>query len=117
MRTLNLFLLALVCAALCAAGGCSGGGSSEGHLEKVWGAHGASPGKFHKPRAAAIDRDDHLYIVDMTARIQVFDRNGKYLRSWRTPESKNGRPSGLTFRHDGNLLVADTHYFRVLVYT
>ena len=28
----------------------------------------------------AIDRDDHLYIVDMTARIQVFTTDGQFLR-------------------------------------
>jgi sugar lactone lactonase YvrE len=65
----------------------------------------------------AIDHQDQLYIVDMTGRIQVFTAGGRYLRGWRTPEIQNGKPSGLTFDHDGNLLVADTHYFRVLFYT
>jgi sugar lactone lactonase YvrE len=64
----------------------------------------------------AIDARDQLYIVDMTARIQVFDCDGKYLRGWKTPVSKNGRPSGLTIGRDGRLLVADTHYYRMLVY-
>jgi sugar lactone lactonase YvrE len=103
--------------ALLLLGGCIGAGPSSGHLEKAWGDHGYGPGKVHKPRAIAIDRDDHLYLVDMTARIQVFDRDGNYLRGWSTPESKNGRPTGLSFDNDGNLLVADTHYFRMLVYT
>ena len=65
----------------------------------------------------AIDREDRLYIVDMTARIQVFDLQGNYLRGWKTPISKNGRPSGLTIDSGGRLLVADTHYYRLLVYT
>jgi sugar lactone lactonase YvrE len=65
----------------------------------------------------AIDGEDHLYIVDMTARIQVFDANGKFLRVWQTPQWKHGKPTGLSFNRDGNLLVADTHYFRMLVYT
>jgi DNA-binding beta-propeller fold protein YncE len=64
----------------------------------------------------AVDADDRLYLVDMTARIQVYDADGNYLRGWRTPESVNGRPTGLTMSHDGRLLVADTHYYRVLVY-
>jgi sugar lactone lactonase YvrE len=63
-----------------------------------------------------IDRDDQLYLVDITARIQVFTRDGRFLRGWRTPESKNGRPTGMSII-DGKLYVADTHYFRVLVYT
>ncbi len=65
----------------------------------------------------AIDEKDQLYIVDMTGRIQVFSRDGELLRQWRTPEIKNGKPSGLSFNREGNLLVADTHYFRMLVYT
>lgn len=66
----------------------------------------------------AIDVNDQLYIVDMTARIQVFDVDGNYIRGWQTPEHTNGRPTGLTISTtDGNLLVADTHYNRVLTYT
>ena len=55
--------------------------------ELVWGIHGTKPGWLHKPRVAAFDADDHLYIADLTDRIQVFDRDGKYLRGWRTPTS------------------------------
>jgi sugar lactone lactonase YvrE len=91
-----------------------GGG---GHVEVVWGRKGISPGRLQRPRAMAIDAQDQLYLVDMTARIQVFDRDGNYLRGWQTPASANGRPTGLTIDQDGNLLVADTHYYRVLCYT
>jgi sugar lactone lactonase YvrE len=110
-------------AAVCAAAGgsllASGCGKSEGsghRPEKVWGVQGIIPGRLHRPRGITIDQDDLLYIVDITARIQVFDGDGKYLRGWRTPEAKNGRPTGLSVI-DGKLYVPDTHYFRVLVYT
>jgi sugar lactone lactonase YvrE len=83
----------------------------------VWGRRGLSDGRLMKPRAMAIDAADQLYIVDMTGRIQVFDVDGNYLRGWRTPEIKQGKPTGLGFAQDGTLLVADTHYFRVLFYT
>ena len=84
----------------------------------MWGSLGAGKGQFSKPRAIAIDDQDQLYIVDMTARIQVFDADGNYIRGWQTPEHSYGRPTGLTFDTiDGNLLVADTHYYRVLTYT
>lgn len=88
-----------------------------GQFEASWGQLGQANGQFQKPRAMAIDAQDQLYIVDMTGRIQVFDRQGKFLRSWRTPEIENGKPSGLSFDRQGNLMVADTHYFRVLFYT
>ena len=75
------------------------------------------PGRLNRPRAVAIDKDDLLYVVDMTPRIQVFTGDGEFIRGWQTPEFEHGRPSGLSFDNAGNLLVCDTHYFRVLVYT
>ncbi len=100
-----------------ATAGCSTTAASSGRLEKVWGRLGISDGRFQKPRAMAIDAQDHLYIVDMTARIQVLDGEGTFLRAWNTPEHAHGKPTGLTIAPDGILLVADTHYYRVLSYT
>jgi DNA-binding beta-propeller fold protein YncE len=86
--------------------------------QKVWGSLGAGKGQFSKPRAITIDDKDQLYIVDMTARIQVFDTDGTYIRAWNTPEHNYGRPTGLTYDTiDNYLLVADTHYNRILTYT
>jgi sugar lactone lactonase YvrE len=96
--------------------GCLPPGTSEPHVELVWGTRGTGHGQLQKPRAIAMDAEDRLYVVDMTGRIQVFDRDGEFLRAWQTPESTNGKPSGLSLDRAGNLLVADTHYFRVLVY-
>lgn len=110
-----------VTASLAAAtlGGCSRSPESgpTGRLDKIWGDRGLGPGLFQKPRALAIAPDDRLFIVDMTARIQVFTPDGEYLLSWQTPASQNGRPTGMSFDREGNLCVADTHYFRMLVYT
>ena len=97
--------------------GCGGQPSDAQRVQSVWGRFGTSQGRLRKPRAMTIDSKDQLYIVDMTARIQVFSADGKYLRSWQTPQFANGKPSGLSLDRQGNLLVADTHYFRVLVYT
>ena len=84
---------------------------------KVIGRRGLSAGRFHKPRAMAIDARHQLYVVDMTARIQVFDEAGNFVRQWRTPDWKRGKPTGLTVDRRGNLRVADTHYHRILTYT
>src|SRR5262249_23669972 len=93
-------LLIAVC--LTTASGCTGGGSSSSGPDASWGRHGISDGRFSKPRAIAVDASDHLYVVDMTARIQVFDADGNYLRQWQTPDHKNGCPTGLNFDREGN---------------
>jgi DNA-binding beta-propeller fold protein YncE len=108
-RTRLAALLVLVAA------GC-GGGSAEPEL--VWGRRGIEGGDLVKPRAIAIDAKDRLYLVDWTARIQAFDRDGKYLgHTWKPPDYRNGRPSGLSIDRDGNLLVSDSHYNCLRVYT
>jgi len=111
-----------VCVAACALmvcclAGCLKQPSGSGRVEMMYGEPGGRPGKFQKPRAIAAASNDEIYAVDMTGRIQVFTRQGQYLRGWRTPEVYVGKPSGLSFDREGNLMVADTHYFRVLFYT
>lgn len=103
--------------AVLAASGCTRRSDSNGRLDLVWGRPGISDGRFRKPRAIAIDHYDHLYICDMTARIQVFDADGTFLRVWSTPTHAAGRPTGMNFDRDGNLVVADTHYYRILFYS
>ncbi|MCA9190246.1 MAG: hypothetical protein KDB03_00735 [Planctomycetales bacterium] len=83
----------------------------------VWGRRGFSEGRFQTPRAIAVDAQNQLYIVDKTGRIQVFSADGEYLRGWKMPLTANGKPTGLSFSDDNQLMVADTHYFRVLFFT
>ncbi len=60
--------------------------AARGEPELVWGERGTQPGDFVRPRAIAIDSKDRLFIVDFTARIQVYDRNGVFSgHSWTTP--------------------------------
>ena len=111
-------LLALgIVAPLIVLSGASSPSPDFGELETVWGQLGGQPGFFQKPRAIAISPDDELFIVDKSARIQVYDQDGEYLRGWKTPEWQYGKPTGLSFDLDGNLMVADTHYYRILFYT
>jgi len=108
---------ACVLITLLATAGCDELAGSAGDLDAIWGRRGISDGRFQKPRAMAIDAADHIYVVDKTARIQVFDSEGNFLRGWRTPEWENGMSSGLSINRRGRLLVADTHYYRVLIYS
>ncbi len=104
-----------VCIVLCLVSGCRNAGEEP---ELVWGKRGVQGGGLVKPRAIAIDAQDRLYLVDWTARIQAFDRNGKFLgHSWTPPDYRNGRPSGLSVDADGNLVVSDSHYQTVRIYS
>jgi DNA-binding beta-propeller fold protein YncE len=96
--------------------GCGGPSAAP---DLVWGRRGAQDGDLIKPRAIAIDSHDRLFIVDYTARIQVYDRDGQYLdgHTWTTPDYKLGRPSGLSIDRDGNLLVSDSHYHCLRIYS
>lgn len=90
--------------------------SSDASYIFTWGSLGTKPGQFTKPRGIAFSPRNEVYVVDMTGRIQAFDPQGKYLRSFRTPEIAKGKPTGLGFSPQGLLFVADTHYHRILCY-
>jgi DNA-binding beta-propeller fold protein YncE len=109
-----LGLVLAVCLPL-VAGGCD---AIRGKPQIVYGEYGIQDGDFLKPRAAAYDpATDHIYIVDFSARIQVFDTDGHFVGPcWRTPDFRNGRPSGLSIDRDGNLLVSDSHYHCLRIY-
>jgi DNA-binding beta-propeller fold protein YncE len=98
---------------------CLGCGSAPDQPERVWGRQGVVNGDLSRPRAIALDqKNDRIYIVDFTARIQVYDLDGNYLGlTWQTPDYRKGRPSGLAIDNDGNLLVCDSHYSCIRVYS
>lgn len=85
--------------------------------DAVWGARGVRDGEFVRPRAAVIDHAGRLWVVDFTARVQAFDLDGKHLGiTFRTPDFRDGRPSGLGLTRDGELIVCDSHYHCLRVY-
>lgn len=112
----QLFASALLVVLLTAVG-CVPGGIPQAEPELVWGRRGISDGRLQKPRGMTIDSQDRLYIVDMTARIQVFDIDGNFLHGWQTPKWEKGKPTGISIDRRGNVVVPDTHYFRVLFYS
>jgi hypothetical protein len=99
---------------LLAAAGCG----DPAQPELVWGRKGVADGDISRPRAIAIGTGDRIYLVDFTARIQVYDRDGHYLgKTWSTPDYRNGRPSGLSIDRDGNLICSDSHYHVIRIYS
>ena len=53
-----------------------------GNWVKSWGSRGAQPGQFVLPHNIGVDRQNNVYVADRSnRRIQVFDTDGKYLRS------------------------------------
>jgi DNA-binding beta-propeller fold protein YncE len=86
-------------------------------VANVWGQRGGGDGHFAFPRALALDGRGHIYVIDKSARIQKFTTGGQWRLTWTLPASENGKPDGLSCDVDGNLLVADTHYSRLLVFS
>ena len=85
--------------------------------EIVFGAPGGADGLFVTPRGFAVDpRDESIYVVDKTARIQHFTRDGAFINQWPMPESTMGKPVGISVSPDGRVFVPDTHYHRILVF-
>jgi DNA-binding beta-propeller fold protein YncE len=80
-----------------------------------------TPGDFAKPTGVAVDKEGNLYVADtLNDRIEVFDADGTYLRTW----GKNGdgpgyfaRPKGVAIDSDGHIWVADGMQDRVQVFT
>lgn len=113
--------LALACGALLTA--CGDRQSSNGidsaifSEAQVLGSRGTAPGQFVKPRSIAVDRDDNVYVCDMTGRIQKFDTDGNYLLHWQMPEIERGRPKGMALDHEGNIVVVEPHYSRINHFT
>jgi ABC-type Fe3+ transport system permease subunit/DNA-binding beta-propeller fold protein YncE len=100
--------------------GCDSSPQNETHLEskffrgvQIIGTRGTGAGQFNKPRSVALDRNDNLYVVDMTGRVQKFSPDGQYVLSWQMPQTEKGKPKGMVRDSDGNIIVVEPHYSRV----
>lgn len=112
------FLLIATTSALSGTAGCSGKRASSlpaGEV-RVVGERGTGPGRLFYPRSAAVNARGELCVVDKSGRLQLFDPAGSFLLEWELPEHDKGQPTGINFSRSGELLVADSHYQRILVY-
>ncbi|HYE62859.1 MAG TPA: hypothetical protein VD997_12760 [Phycisphaerales bacterium] len=91
------------------------------NVKLSFGEVGTSPGQFSYPRCLDVDRSG-VWVIDKLARVQRLDAvTGEGRGGWQMPEWKEGKPTGMTVwdaeGSDGPIVfVADTHYFRVMVY-
>jgi len=84
---------------------------------QIIGSRGTAPGQFNKPRSIALDTNDNLFVVDMTARVQKFSRDGVFSSFWQMPQTDKGKPKGMCRDAQGNIVVVEPHYSRVNHFT
>ncbi len=102
-----------------------GGVSSDQHKIRVFdlvtgnhlfdlGKRGIGPGEFNLPRDVAIGKNGQIYVVDGgNFRVQIFDRDGKYLQSFGSVGKQLGnfaRPKEIAADRDGNVYVVDAAF-------
>ena len=120
IRSSIIRLTAACFAALLISSGCSADNRKSAPVQsqffssvQIIGSRGTGLGEFNKPRSLALDANDNLYVVDMTARIQKFSSNGVYLLSWQMPQTTKGKPKGMSRDRAGDIVVVEPHYSRV----
>ncbi len=80
--------------------------SSNGEFQFQWGSKGSKQGQFDLPHGIAIDHEGRVYVADRSnARVQVFDRDGRYISEWAGPEI--GRPYGVAIGPDEKAYIVD----------
>jgi sugar lactone lactonase YvrE len=90
---------------------------SNGKFLTKWGTEGTGDGQFTLALAIAIDRQEHVYVVDLKQNnVQEFDDSGKFLLKWGAKgwgEGQFTRPTALTIDPQGNILVTDVDTSRI----
>ncbi len=115
---------------------------AEAHAElpsvQTWGELGTDPGLFNHPRGVAVGAKSDVHVVDSdNHRVQVFDRNGDFLREWGSNcnlatdlgcvdpdgdgplaygDGQFQEPWGIAVAEDGRVYVADTWNHRIQVF-
>jgi ABC-type Fe3+ transport system permease subunit/DNA-binding beta-propeller fold protein YncE len=116
-RWLTLSILFVVCTTAMAGCDVESKPPDEAKILATFGQSGRGQGQFVYPRAIDITDDGSLFVVDKTGRIQKFGAKGGFLDTIEMPLIETGKPTGLSVAPNGNLYVADTHYFRVVVFS
>lgn len=116
MRRAALTLCVVATGALIAVG--CGSRPGPDRFLRVMGSPGHTAGKFHRPRGICWDPPHNvIYVVDWDGRIQKFNTDGTFRASWLMPAVEKGKPEEVCMAGNGNLLVADTHYSRIVEFS
>jgi len=69
-------------------------GTASSHVLFSFGQPGNGPGDFNRPEGMCVDAQDRLYVADScNHRIQIFSRDGKFIRAYGKPGSGPGELS------------------------
>jgi len=86
-----------------------------------FGEHGAEEGRFIQPYDVAVNSNDEILVTDSCHRVQIFDVNGKFLRSFgkrgTTKAGKFRHPTSITVDNEDMIFVCDQGNHRVQVFT
>jgi len=89
-------------------------------LKGIIGLEGNEIGRFHSPTHIAVSRGGNIFVTDsLNFRIQVFNPEGGFMRSFGAPGNSPGyfsRPKGVAVDSDGNIYVVDALFDNVQVF-
>jgi len=78
--------------------------NSQGKLLLSWGEPGDDPGQFRLPHGIFADKLDRLWVADReNDRIQVFDKEGRFLFQW----LQLGRPTDVIIDREGTVYITE----------
>jgi iron(III) transport system ATP-binding protein len=72
--------------------------------------------RIPSPRSLAVSAAGEVYVLDTAGRVLVYSSEGEFDRAWWMPDYEVGRPEGICVLDDGRVVVADTHYHRVVIF-
>ena len=86
-----------------------------------FGKYGSSVGMFSSPWGVAVNSKDEIAVTDcFNHRVQIFNRDGNYIRSFGRQGHKAGEfcyPKGITFHKNGNIFVAESGNHRIQIFS
>lgn len=67
-------------------------------------------------RSLTINNQGDVISLDTAGRVLTFGLDGTVKRRWSMPDTKIGKPEGVSVLRDGKVVVCDTHYHRVVIF-